>query len=186
LVHAATELIGELVGVVFRVEADLAEPLPGMFESFLFGHLGAFETERDVFQHASVREIRIVLEHEAAIRTRAFDRQAAHQHRARGGRKVRGKAGDEPQHRALAAAAGAEHADELANVGLVLHMERHIVDGGEFLARAGEIRLANLIELNDAPECPVGWDGSDFARRGACWDFNPGHNSDRERLGVGS
>ncbi len=47
------------------------------------------------------------------------------------------QAGDQPQDRALAAAAGSEDADELALVDQVFNDERHVADRGEFVGAAG-------------------------------------------------
>ena len=44
--------------------------------------------------------------------------------------------GDQPQDRALAAAAGAQHADELAFADQVLDDERHVADRREFVRAA--------------------------------------------------
>ena len=71
---------------------------------------------------------------------------AEHQHLARRGGMLRRQAGDQPQDRALAAAAGAEHADELALVRQVFDEEIDVADAGEF------VRLPEVVGLRDVPE----------------------------------
>ena len=81
---------GYLLRVLFRIEADLGDPLAGALAAFLFRHLLAFETEGDVVEHGAVREIRVILEHEAAVRAGFRDRLAVHQHACRRSRETAG------------------------------------------------------------------------------------------------
>src|SRR5262245_22111479 len=55
---------------------------------------------------------------------------------------------NEPQDRALAAAARPEHADELSFGGQILHDKGHIFDGGELLWLAGVVGLGDFSELH--------------------------------------
>ena len=71
------------------------------------------------------------------------DRRALHQHLAGGGRVLRRQAGDQPQDRALAAAAGAEDADELALVRQVLDEEAHVADRRVLVGQARHCRSSS-------------------------------------------
>ena len=79
----------------------------------------------------------------------SVDRLAEDQHLAAGRRMLRPQAGDQPQDRALAAAAGPEHADELALVDQVLDHERHVADRRELVGLAGVVGLGDAAELDD-------------------------------------
>ena len=61
LLHAARELVGELVRDV--LEADELEELPGAGDALVLRHPADLEPERDVVDHAAVREQAEVLEH---------------------------------------------------------------------------------------------------------------------------
>ena len=63
---------------------------------------------------------------------------------------LRRQAGDQPQDRALAAAAGAEDADELALVRQVFDEEVDVADRRVLVRLAGVVGLRHVAELDDA------------------------------------
>ncbi len=77
--------------------------------------------ERHVAQHAQPRQQRVALEDHRAVQPRALDLAPVHQHRA----AIRAvEAGEDVQHRGLAAAGVADQADELA----LGHVEPDVVE----------------------------------------------------------
>ena len=98
------------------------------------------------FEHGAMVEAGVILKHHTAIRSRPFDRFAQDQHFAAGGRVLRLEAGDQPQDRALAAAAGPEDADELSFVGQIFDDERNVVDRSERVRSVRIVRLRNLVK----------------------------------------
>ena len=111
--HAAGELVRILVLVLGDAQPDLADPHPRQFVAELPGNALAFQPEGDVVQDVAVVEAGVVLEDHAAIGARVLDGPAEDEHEAGGGRMLGPQTGDQPQDRALAAAARAEDADEL-------------------------------------------------------------------------
>ena len=59
------------------------------------------------------------------------------------------QAGDQPQDRALAAAAGPQHANKLSLVGQIVHDERDVANGREFVGRARVVGLGDAAKLDD-------------------------------------
>ena len=105
--------------------------MAGQLVAIAAGHALAFEPEGDVIEHRAVVERRVILKHHAAVGTGASDRLAEHEHFAGRGRMLRLQPGDQPQDRALAAAAGTEDAHELALVRQVGHDEVDVANRRE-------------------------------------------------------
>ena len=76
---------------------------------------------------------------------------------------LRRQPGDQPQDRALAAAAGTEDADELALVGQVLDEEAHIANGRVLVGLPDVVGLRDVAELDHAGQPPSwgGWEAID-------------------------
>ena len=133
---------------------DFADPLARPLATFLLGHVRALEAEGDIFEHRAVGKVRIVLEDKSAVRPGLGDRRAMHKHGSRGGREMRRQPRDQAQHRALAAAAGPEDADELADPRRVLDRERDIPDRRELAPRPKLKCLGHLVKVDDARDVP--------------------------------
>ena len=123
LPHAAGELVRVLVRVIGDIETDPGDPAAGMLVALSSRHALAFQAERDVVEHGAVVEAGVVLEDHAAVGAGTGHGLAHHEHLAAGRRMLRTQPGDQPQDRALAAAAGAQDADELALVDQVFDDE---------------------------------------------------------------
>ena len=114
---------GYLSCVLGDIETDPGDPAAGMLVALATRYALAFEAEGDVVEHGAVIEAGVVLEDHAAVGAGAGHGPAHHEHLAAGGRMLGTQAGDQPQDRALAAAAGAQNADELALVDQVLQRQ---------------------------------------------------------------
>src|SRR5271157_3234541 len=134
LAHAAGELVRILVLVVGDAQPDLADPRPRQLIAEVPGNALAFQPEGDVVQDVAVVEASVVLEDHAPIGARVLDGPGEDEHETGGGGMLGPQTGDQPQDGALAAAARAEDADELAFGDQILNHEIDIADGRE-LAR---------------------------------------------------
>ena len=124
--------------------------------------------EDDVLPHGHPRQQRRVLEHDADGAGRAGDRLVSERHLARVGRV---EAGEQPQHRALAAARRADDGDELA----VPHRQVHVVERDDGVAGDRGIDLHQTARANERrarggggivlPGSDLRW-GRDVAERG--------------------
>ena len=131
------------------IEPDLLDPVPRQIVAIVPRHVLALETEGDVVEHRAVIERRVVLKHHAAIGAGTRDGLAEDEHVAGGGGMLRIEAGDETQDRALAAAAGAENADELALVRQIGDDEVHVANGRERVGLSEVVGLGDVAKLDD-------------------------------------
>ena len=114
LLHPAGEL-----GRVFllrALQAHLLQPFLGAVEAFGAGDASKLQAEGDIVNHGQVRQQRVFLVHQPAVRARFGHRLALHQHLAAGGWEVRFQAGDNAQQGGLAAAGWADDGDQFAHV----------------------------------------------------------------------
>jgi hypothetical protein len=119
LLHADRELLGIMIGELLH--ADRRKRLHGAVAPAV---LDAQELEREaeILQHRVPGQQRAFLEHEGnVIGSRAIDRLAGDGDRTRGRLQ---QAADDAEQRALAAARGAEQADEFA----LADFQRHVVE----------------------------------------------------------
>ena len=109
LLHAAGEVVR--VGVGEFLELDQRELLERDLLALRLRHALHLQAEGDVAERACARkELGEVLEHDAAVHAAPGHRLAADADLAAGGRE---EAGDDVEQRGLAAAAGADEAEEL-------------------------------------------------------------------------
>src|SRR5690349_1865635 len=129
--------------VVLAFEPDQIEIVPGLLLALGPRHATHAQTELDIAQRRQPAVERIVaLEDDAAVGGRAGDRMAVDADRAVAHRL---EARHHVEHRGLAAAAGAEQAEELAG----LDVEREVSHGDIIAALQRTIDLADLGKLDE-------------------------------------
>src|SRR5262249_53238460 len=136
-------------GVLRNIEPDPGDPAARMLVALATGHTLAFRAERDIVKHGSVVEAGVVLEDHSAVGAGAINPLTHHEDLTRRGWMLGAQPGNQPQDRALAAAAGTQDADEFALVDQVLHDEPNVTDRGEFLGSARMICLGDVAEIHD-------------------------------------
>src|SRR5207248_10666584 len=135
MLHAAGE-VGRML-VVLSLEADQLEVIPRLAVPLAARDAAHPQAELDVAQRAQPAVERVVaLEHHAAVGVGPDDRLAGDADVA-GAHRL--EARDHVQHGGLAAAAGAEQAEELAR----LDVEREVADGDVVAALQRTIDLAD-------------------------------------------
>ena len=145
----AGKLVRILVAVGRYVESDPPDPAASVLIALIPRYALTFQAEGDVVEHGAVVEAGVILEDHAPIRAGADHRLAHHKYLAARWRMVWAQAGDQPQDRALAAAAGSQDADKLSLVDQVLDNEPRVADRGEFVGAPRMIRLGDVAELHD-------------------------------------
>ena len=149
LTHAAGELVGVLVLVLIDIQTDPSDPAAGMLISLAARYALALQSKRDIVEHSAVVKTGVVLKDHAAIGTWSGDRLAHHQHLPGRGGMLGPQSGDQSQNRTLAAAAGAEKADELALVDQILNDKIDGVNCREFVGSPLIVRLRDSVKLDD-------------------------------------
>ena len=168
---------GYLSVVLDDIETDPGDPAPGMLVALAARHALAFEAEGDIVEHGPVIEAGVILKDHAPVGARSVAR----------GRPITSTSplvggcwGPRPAISRrivlLPHPLGPENAHELALVDQILHDERHMANGCEFVGAAGivglgdvaeldHVRFPNLTRLTDARQNPTHADLLD--RRGA-------------------
>jgi len=121
LAHAATHLVR--VAVAERAQAHAAKPVLGLRAGFTLWHTTELQARHDVFQRGAPGHEAFGLEHVARTGVDTSQWLAKDAHRALAGHQQPGR---DVEQRALAAAGGPHHADELPGA----HGERDVLDRG--------------------------------------------------------